>query len=172
MKHNPFVRRIFRSIVMIAACTAVAGCITTASTVETQRPAESYKVLTAQISEEASTLNVPTDVRARFGRFLDDELYSKHGFQRGSDLKIVWTFSEFDPGSRALRYLVGFGAGKGNIAVHAKFLDKNGNQIGAVDGQSTAVMGALGGSYDSAIKKCAYDVARYATDNFLAGNQH
>jgi hypothetical protein len=171
MKNNPWVRQILRSIATISACAGLAGCITTASMVETQKPAHSIKVSTAQISEEASTLNVPTDVRMRFGQFLDDDLYSKHAFQRGSDLKIAWSFSEFDPGSRTLRYLVGFGAGKGKIAVHARFLDQKGQEIGAVDGSATVVMGALGGSYDSALRKCADEVARYATDNFLAGNR-
>jgi hypothetical protein len=156
---------------ILGLCLLLAGCITTATTVETQKPIQSFKASTAQISEATSTLQVPSEVHARFGQFLNDELYSKHDFQPGSGMKIIWSFSEFDEGSRALRYFVGFGAGKGKIAVHATFLDQKGQVIGAVDGFGTVVMGAFGGSYDSALRECAYEVARYATDNFLVGEQ-
>jgi hypothetical protein len=167
MKNTKSTHQIIQSAIAVAASIILAGCITTATTVERHKPSQTFQVVSAETSEQTTALAVPTDVHARFQQFFDEELYSRGGFQRGPQLKIKWQFAEFDAGSRALRYFVGFGAGKGKITVHAMFLDERGHEIAAVDGFGTVVMGAFGGSYDSALRECAYEITKYAKDNFL-----
>lgn len=167
MKSTPSILTSFSLLVAVAASFLVAGCITTASTVERRKPSQPFQAVSAETSEQASAVAVPADIHKRFQELLVEELYARGNFQRGPQLKIKWQFAEFDEGSRALRYFVGFGAGKGKITIHATFLDERGREIAAVDGFGTVIMGVFGGSYDSALRECAYEITRYAKDNFL-----
>ena len=146
---------------------ALSGCAS-GSAVETRRPTQTPRIVSVEASQETSTVPVAADIVTRFQLVLDEALYDENHFQRGNQLKIKWRMAAFDEGNRALRYLVGFGAGKGKIVVTAKFYDQQGHEVGAIKSQGSIIGGAFGGSYQSAMSVCADAIGKYARDNFLA----
>lgn len=68
-----------------------------------------------------------------------------------------------DPGDRVLRYVAGFGAGKGRLASIWTLKDENGKQIGACRIDGSISMGILGGDYDGVLKKAGDRVADFLT---------
>jgi hypothetical protein len=73
--------------------------------------------------------------------------------EKGATLR--WEATRIDPGSRALRYFVGFGAGKGTFNVRASLADAKGRALTSSEVEGDQVMGVYGGSYDSAIEEAA-----------------
>jgi len=59
----------------------------------------------------------------------------------------------FNPGSRPLRYFIGFGAGRGSFDSTWRVLDDGGGQLGACRVQGSVVMGVFGGSFDDVLEK-------------------
>lgn len=92
---------------------------------------------------------------------LESLLYAKD-FYRGSDLTLRWRLTKCDRGSRALRYLVGFGAGRAEMLVEVVVVDSKGKVIGngVADGDQT--MGVMGGSFASAVEEAAEKTAAIA----------
>jgi hypothetical protein len=99
---------------------------------------------------------------------MDQDFFGKHAFQRGNELKVQYQITFVNEGSRALRWLAGWGAGKGKVTVQTTFFDPTGKQIAtfAIDGD--VVGGMAGGSIFSAAEDCADQISDYATDNYLA----
>lgn len=173
MSLHPSIRSIIPLTLTLIASFIFTGCITTARTVERNKSNQTFHAISAEATEKVSKLEIPMEVHTDFQKYLDKELYYyKGGFQKGSQLKIKWEFTEFDQGNRALRYFVGCGAGKGKIVVHATFHDDHGHVLAEVDGYGNVIMGAFGGSYNSALRECAYEINRYAQDNFLDQAKH
>lgn len=65
------------------------------------------------------------------------------------------TVTKYDPGSRALRYLIGFGAGRGSLETRWDVLDQAGGVAGACRITGSVVMGVFGGSFDDVLEKSA-----------------
>jgi len=66
-------------------------------------------------------------------------------------LMLAGTVTDFDPGSQAERYLVGFGAGAAKLKMHFTFLDAaTGKEIFSTDHQHKYWIGAFGGSKNAA----------------------
>ena len=105
--------------------------------------------------------------RECFRAKLDEMLYGEEGSftraEKGSTLR--WEATRIDPGSRALRYFVGFGAGKGTFNVRASLADAKGRALTSSEVEGDQVMGVYGGSYDSAIEEAAENVAEFANKN-------
>lgn len=83
-------------------------------------------------------------------------------------LKLVGTVTEYKPGSRAARYMVGFGAGKTKVKAHVKFLDKATNEVlfeDNVDGK--VIMGIVGGESVGATRGLAKEVASKTKKTFF-----
>jgi uncharacterized protein DUF4410 len=79
------------------------------------------------------------------------------------ELKIEADLFEFDPGSRATRYFVGFGAGKGRIGYHVKLRDAATSEVvGQLDAYGTLAMGVFGGDIGTAYDQCANAIIEYA----------
>jgi uncharacterized protein DUF4410 len=167
MKDTEIFSRVARFAGAVAATIVLVGC-STGTVTETRRPSSPLRIISAESSQETSGVAVPASIRTRFQLLLDEALYSENHFQRGSQLKIKWQFKALDEGNRALRYFVGFGAGKGKIAVQARFFDERGRELATVQSEGTIAMGAFGGSYDTALSECADAIAKYARANFLA----
>ena len=73
------------------------------------------------------------------------------------------TITNFKAGSRAKRYLVGFGAGKSKVVAHVKYIDKaTGNVLFEEDVTGDVVMGLFGGDSGGATREVAKDVAKSA----------
>ncbi len=78
------------------------------------------------------------------------------------ELKIEADLFEFDPGSRAARYFVGFGAGKGRIGYHVTLKDAATSEaVGQLDAYGTLAMGVFGGDIGTAYDQCANAIIEY-----------
>lgn len=76
-------------------------------------------------------------------------------------LKLVGTITEFKAGSRAKRYLIGFGAGKTKIKAHIKLVDRStGEVVLERDVDGNVVIGAMGGDSIGATRGLAKEVAK------------
>jgi hypothetical protein len=70
-------------------------------------------------------------------------------------------FTELDPGSRAKRYFVGFGAGKAAVAVKGTVKDGSGKLLATFTQRRVATMGAAGGD---SVKKMTGDCKSIGED--------
>jgi curli biogenesis system outer membrane secretion channel CsgG len=83
-------------------------------------------------------------------------------------LMLVGTVTEYNPGNRAARYMVGFGAGKTKVKAHVKILDKATNEVlfeDDVDGK--VIMGVIGGESIGATRGLAKEVASKTKKKFF-----
>jgi hypothetical protein len=84
-------------------------------------------------------------------------------------LRLVGTVTAFQAGNRALRYMIGFGAGKTKIVAHVKFVDR---ETGAVlfekdvDGK-VILGGAIKSESIGATRGLAKEVAKVARQKFF-----
>lgn len=97
---------------------------------------------------------------------VNDYFKEKMGSEGNKELKMQAELFEFNPGSRAARYWVGFGAGKGKIGYHVKLYDgESNNQIAEFDAYGTISMGAFGGDIGVAYDQCANAIIEYIEIN-------
>jgi hypothetical protein len=69
----------------------------------------------------------------------------------------------YDPGNRALRYLVGMGAGAGEFDSTWRILDASGQMVGSCRVEGSILMGAFGGSYDDVLEKVGHRLGEFVT---------
>jgi hypothetical protein len=114
-----------------------------------------------QAIEAPASLRIKAEDHRVFVQKLESMLYTKD-FYRGNDLTLRWQITKCNRGSRALRYLVGFGAGRAEMLVEAMIVDSKGKVIGngVADGDQT--MGVMGGSFASAVEEAAENTAAIA----------
>src|SRR5918911_1866304 len=78
-------------------------------------------------------------------------------------VRVVGTVTKYKAGSRAKRYLVGFGAGKSKVIAHVKFMDKeSGRVLHEEDVDGDVVMGLFGGDSGGATREVGKAVAKAA----------
>jgi hypothetical protein len=157
------------SVVVAVSALFVGGCAG-GKAVEARKPDTVPRVTTIQAVQEKGATAVPATVSTQFQALLDEALYEENHFRKGSQLTLKWRITSSDEGSRAARYWAGlFGAGKGEITVHARIFDQKGREVGSIASQGHISMGVFGGSYKSAMSVCADAIGKYAAKNFRAG---
>jgi hypothetical protein len=76
-------------------------------------------------------------------------------------------FTELDPGSRAKRYLVGFGSGKSAVSVEGNVKSADGTLVASFKQRRVGVMGMAGGDsigkMSSDAKNIGEDVAKFVS---------
>lgn len=78
-------------------------------------------------------------------------------------LQLVGTVTQFNKGSRAMRYMVGFGAGKTKVKAHVKFLNPATNEtVLEKDVDGLVWIGFIGGESLGATRGLAKEVAKLA----------
>jgi hypothetical protein len=83
-------------------------------------------------------------------------------------LRITGTIIRFKPGSRAKRYLIGFGVGSTIVKAHVTFVDlASGRPVLEREVQGTTWGGLLGGSSDSADDQLGSKIVALAKKNHL-----
>ena len=83
-------------------------------------------------------------------------------------VQLLGTVTKYQAGSRAKRYLVGFGAGKTKIVAHVKFIDKaNGNVLFEKDVDGKVVIGLFGGDSKTSFRDVGKEVAEVAKKQFF-----
>lgn len=97
-----------------------------------------------------------------FAQALDQQL-AAHDLKKdlvNSDTIIRYELS-FDAGNRALRYWVGFGAGKATAKVKVYLINKQNNQqIAMINTDASLSMGAFGGDANSVLRNAAKDISK------------
>lgn len=86
----------------------------------------------------------------------------------GKKLVVSGKLVGFDPGSQALRYWVGFGAGSGEILAEAYFDAENGESVAKAMGKGSVSGGWFGGSLNSAGKRVAKAIVDFVDANHAA----
>lgn len=143
----------------------LSGCASgTVSVRDIDKSASGARYETAKLVRQDSTVSVTAEMEGKF----EDKFTAKmrQDFPTGDDMTVEYRFIKFDEGDRALRYLVGFGAGKGEMAVEAKFIDANGTHLATVESEGEITMGVFGGSFDDAIENAAAELHEFAVKNF------
>jgi hypothetical protein len=79
------------------------------------------------------------------GPFSDVSVVSTDATVPADALVIEGKFTELDPGSRAKRYFVGFGAGKSGVTVTGSVKTSDGTLLATFEQRRIGVMGAAGG---------------------------
>ncbi len=101
----------------------------------------------------------------RAGAFLRRNFTIRRDQAPGS-LNIQTKLTEFYPGSRAARYLVGFGAGKGRMGITTTLVDgDSGDVIGEANIYCSVSGGWGGGSFRKAYEFCGKATARLVLDH-------
>lgn len=75
--------------------------------------------------------HIPSDTRALFTQYLNNELTTL-GYTVGDDLDININIENFNEGNRALRYWVGFGAGKATSKIVTTLVDKESGKLSVI----------------------------------------
>jgi Domain of unknown function (DUF4410) len=122
----------------------------------------------------------PQDYMSKMQADLLNEIANKHKFDQVFTvenkpmshtallLRLEGEIIEYKAGNQAMRYMVGFGAGKTKVVAHVKFIDSKSNEVifeDNVDGK--VIMGLLGGSSPGATRGLAKEVASKASDRLF-----
>ena len=149
------------ALLLIQACAS--GTTTVLS------PAESgAKFSSVSIASGDDTVAVEEGLAEYYEEKLREYLYTEDGFSEGDELTIQYRFIQLDKGSRAARYIIGFGAGKGELTIETIFLDADGSEVARIQSGGEIAVGFAGGSFKEAVAKAAEKTADYAKDNLLA----
>jgi len=148
-----------RSILLIALSgVALGGC---AATLRVISPVETaVKATSMSAVEERHAAVISREDRQRFRQNLKKELYRQGGFARGAKLQLRYRFVKHDPGNRALRYFIGFGAGHAEMTVEVTFLDQFNQELGTVQVTDKVRGGIFGGPW------IARKIASFAIESF------
>ena len=84
-------------------------------------------------------------------------------------MRVTGTITEFNPGSRAKRYLVGFGSGKTKIVAQVKYMDvATGEQLWEDKMDGKVWIGAFGGESIGATRGLAKELAKKTKAHFFS----
>ena len=162
-----FAKRAWMLAAILAALTLSACATGTTTVVAPAQVGQGATYPTLKLESATDTVTVPPQARTHFDARLNEYLYAKDsGFTPGDSLIVRYRFIQFDEGSRALRYLLGFGAGKGTMTVEVIFLDKSQKELAKINVGGEISMGVFGGDFDEAISRAAKEVATYAINTF------
>lgn len=143
-------------ILFVSFFAAVLSACSTTSQVDFKKTEKTYA---SYVVRDASEENIPEDKRKLLLDYLNQEL-SQMGYKTGEDLEIVISVKKFNEGNRALRYWVGFGAGKASSEIATTLVDKeSGNVVANIKTDGSLSMGFFGGNADSILKRAAKDIA-------------
>ena len=95
-----------------------------------------------------------------------NSFYNAKNTGGGKELKIDSELFMFNPGLKAARYFVGFGAGKGAIGYHVKLIDVETSEVLSVfDAFGSVAMGMFGGDIGTSFDQCAGAIIKYIEAN-------
>ncbi len=106
------------------------------------------------------------DAAAKMTQYLKERLEGTNWFKGGGQaLTIKGLVVGFDPGSQAMRYWVGFGAGTGEIIVDTTFSNTSGNLVARGNSRGSVSGGWFGGSTSSACDRVAKAIMDFIKAN-------
>ena len=139
-------------IVMIMLGLLSFGC---SSKQVTKEPADIVRSICNTVSVQVTALNVDPSVSLPISKDVLDTLTREikgqliiAGFMldQPSDkaINLDVNVTAFSPGNAGLRFLIGFGAGRGSLLYTAKYVDSEGNILAEMDGQERFTGGEVG----------------------------
>lgn len=156
---------IVTSTILLTGCSSSVTKVTAPVSKNAQSISINYSDVIIENSKVANI--IPQEKQEYYEKKLE-ELFIKNGTGIGSGLKIKYSFMAFDEGNQALRYFVGFGAGKGELVVKTSFYDsKTDTLLGEIETKGELSIGAFGGSFDGTLEKVAEDVFTFTKKNYL-----
>ena len=150
------------AMLLVSACAGPSG----PGSVETKGvPLGDTKVTVLEFSQEGAAIrfNAPHDT---FGLMVAEEIAaglraSGHdaeavpaGARPASGTVVTGRVTRIDAGSRALRYMVGFGAGAAKFGIEGKVVDAGGKELGTFSHERWSGFGIFGGNSVSLVQKC------------------
>lgn len=155
-----------RSLLAVTAVFVLAACAS-GSTLVLEPPKTTERFSDAKLVAATPTVAVDSELASYFGTSLDNKLFTDEmPFNRGEGLTIQYRFLQFDEGNRAARYVVGMGAGKGEITIEVLFMNGAGEELSRINVGGEILMGIAGGSIKQALDRAATEAAEYAKTNF------
>ena len=115
-------------------------------------PAESRDVIMSQVVEELKQIKKFKQVSGTGETVAQDA---------GPTVRLSGVITKYKPGSRAKRYLIGFGAGSTKVVAHITFIDAaTGATLYEKDVDGTVWIGVFGGDSSGATRGLAKEVAK------------
>ena len=144
----------------------ISGCAS--ATTSIKAPINAHKKYTSFILEENTVgTNISSEQKKVFVKKLT-ELFLKDKYTQGSGIKIKYSFLAYNEGNRFVRYMIGFGAGKGKIIVKTTFYDAQTNQpLGETETEAELSMGLFGGSMDETFESAAEDIYKFVKSHYM-----
>lgn len=107
-------------------------------------------------------------VNTEYGQYLEERLnyYLKKRKIFAQDLLIECSITDFNEGSRALRLLVGFGAGRATSRINIT-LKENDVEVANFEGLSSVKGGIIGGSFKGALDANADEIVEFVLKNYI-----
>jgi hypothetical protein len=174
-----------KSYALILIVLLVGGCAASRTQVLEPKKAgfENYTVLEITDLKNNIGPRVPAEVMRRVPDAIAEKVRGLNLFQAvnrvpavseaapdTNALSLEGTIIEYEPGSRALRYLVGFGAGKAFATVQLRAIDKaTKEEIFRGNIAAEQSMGVFGGSFDEVIQKLVDESVECIQMNYSAG---
>jgi Domain of unknown function (DUF4410) len=84
-----------------------------------------------------------------------------------STIRLIGTVTKFDEGNKAVRWVIGTGAGRAKLLAHIKFIDLNNNVLFEKDVDGKVTMGTFGGDPLGATRGLAKEIAKVAAKQFF-----
>jgi hypothetical protein len=81
-------------------------------------------------------------------------------------LVVQGRITQFDPGSQAARWMIGLGAGSGEIVAEIRFNDADGGEVARGTAVGGVSAGLAGGSLNSAVKRLVDAVVGFIQSNY------
>jgi hypothetical protein len=164
-------------VLMLGVLVAVSGCAAGYTRVSKMPEAKFRQFQAAVVPDLAGSDQVPEEAKKGISEKITKELLEEKVFaevlreedgNQTSGLLIKGQVVQYNPGSRAMRYLAGpfLGAGKGSIIVNIKFIDKaSGREIAESSFEGEIRGGVFGGGFDDTYNKVATEVVQFIKAN-------
>ncbi len=158
---------------------ALLSLVATATLAKDKINKDKYQYVEVSRFDTATGVDFPVDYQVTVMEDLVKQLEKSKKFKQvlrageeapdaGVVLKVTGTITEYKPGNRATRYLVGFGAGSTKIAAQVQFTDGESGSVvldRKVDGK--VLMGVMGGNSAGATNGLAKEVVKVVKDRFF-----
>ena len=152
------IRTVFVGVVAVATV----GCAS--ARLEVLRPLPAPERRVALRLEGAPGSKLTDDQRDRYQSLLTSRLSEKGvtviAAQPDAHLA-KGMVDKYNRGSRALRYFIGFGAGRGTLDSHWDVIDQKGDVLGACRIKGNITLGVFGGNFDDVLEKSGDRLAEF-----------
>lgn len=130
---------------------------------EFQIEIKNFKDLSPEEKTEAQKFTAELSVKIKNRLFFDKGFFTS---KTGEKLIIEGRTVEFNPGSRAVRWLIGFGAGEGKITVLISFISQDGTIVAKGIAGGGVTIGKLGGDMEEAIERLVEVITDFVEKNY------